>query len=93
MSGWKIPDESASGAPMTMPPAGPSPRPSRSRNSIEVEVHASVGVVRSGDKLVIALPGDPPQAEVDDIRERMAADLPGVKVVIIPANALMVYRP
>jgi len=70
-----------------MPPPGPLPRPRR--HSVEIDVHANVGVVRPGERLVIAVSRMPKPAEQEELRMRM----PGVDAVFVEANALVVYRP
>jgi len=64
-----------------------------STRSIEVNVHTSVGIVRPGDKLVLACDRPLDMAEADDIRTCVREQLPGVEPVIIEAAALAVYRP
>lgn len=81
-----------SGAPMTMPPAGPPPR-SRSRNSIEIDVDANVGIVRPGDKLVVATCRQLDLAEAEQMQRQLAENLPGVEAIILSgADSLVVYR-
>jgi hypothetical protein len=77
---------------MTMPPAGPLPRASGSRHSIEVDVHASVGIVRPGDKLVIATGRHLDMHEAEQLMTRLREQLPGVEIVPVEASALIVYR-
>jgi hypothetical protein len=60
---------------------------------IEVDVHASVGVVRPGDTLVLATRRQLSQADADGYKHRLQDRLPGVEVVIVAADALVVYRP
>jgi hypothetical protein len=57
-----------------------------------VGVQASVGIVRPGDKLVVALGRYVPQDEADDLKGQFEANLSGVEAVIIEADALVVYR-
>jgi hypothetical protein len=57
-----------------------------------VQVEATA-VARPGDTLVVALGHE---ASLEDIREvagEMERRLPGVKVLVVNANALAVYRP
>jgi hypothetical protein len=59
---------------------------------MEVDVQASVGIVRPGDKLVVALGRHVPQDEADDLKGQLEANLSGVEAVIIEADALVVHR-
>ena len=61
--------------------------------AIEVDIHTSVGLVRPGDKLVIAVSRPLDMATADRIKQRFEASLPGVEIVLVEATALVVYRP
>lgn len=60
--------------------------------AIEVEIRASVGVVRPGDKLVIAVRGPLDLATRDRIKQALGAELPGVEIVPVQADALIIYQ-
>jgi hypothetical protein len=60
---------------------------------IEIGAHVSVGIVRPGDKLVIAVSGPLGMDERDDMRRSAERALPGVEAVVIQAETLLVYRP
>jgi hypothetical protein len=59
----------------------------------EIDAHVSVGIVRPGDRLVIAVNRRLTAAGAAALRERLGARLPGVEVVPVEAAALMAYRP
>lgn len=59
---------------------------------LELNVHTSVGVVRPGDKLVVALDSPISDQDASRAREHLAALLPGVDIVVVPCNGLVVYR-
>jgi hypothetical protein len=61
-------------------------------SDLEIDVHASVGICRPGDKLVVALGRRLTEKEAHDEAERIQGYLPGVTVVIVEAEALVVYR-
>jgi hypothetical protein len=56
---------------------------------MEIDVHTSVGIVRPGDKLVIAVARLLDEDEIAYLQ----AQVPGVEIVPIMASALVVYRP
>lgn len=55
----------------------------------------TLAIVQPGDTLVVAVAaGSAATAEaVNDFTERLGGSLPGVKIVVVAANALAVYRP
>lgn len=59
---------------------------------LELNVHTSVGVVRPGDKLVIATSARWTDQELHDHVAQLEEKLPGVEIVVIRAEALVVYR-
>lgn len=61
--------------------------------TVEIDAHVSAGIVRPGDRLVIAVNRHLTLAEAATLRERLEARLPGVEVVPVEAAALMAYRP
>jgi len=61
--------------------------------TVEIDAHVSVGIVRPGDKLVIAVNRRITAAEADALRKRLEARLPGIEVVPVEAVALMAFRP
>jgi hypothetical protein len=61
-------------------------------SELELLVNTSVGVVRSGDKLVVAVPGNFSDKELHDHANQLEDSLPGVEVIIVRATALVVYR-
>lgn len=61
--------------------------------SIDVDMNLYVGLVRPGDKLVVAVGHHLDMATAARIRELLEAKLPDVEVVLIEAAALVVYRP
>ena len=60
-------------------------------HDIEIDIHASVGIVRPGDKLVVAV-SSLDMAARDKLREQLGQQLPGVEVIPVQASALIVYR-
>jgi hypothetical protein len=56
--------------------------------SLEIDAHVNVGIVRPGDKLVIAVSRLPDEDEIAYLQ----AQIPGVEIVPIMASALVVYR-
>jgi len=61
--------------------------------SIEIDVNASIGVVRPGDKLVIGLAQPVTADQVKDWQAYIAGHLPGVEAVVVCAHTLAVYHP
>ena len=59
---------------------------------IEIDAQVSIGVVRPGDKLVIAVARPLDMDERDEMRAETERAIPGVEAVIIQADALVVYR-
>jgi hypothetical protein len=59
---------------------------------IEIDAQVSIGIVRPGDKLVIAVARPLDMDERDEVRAVAERSLPGVEVVVIQADALVVYR-
>lgn len=59
---------------------------------LEIDVHTSVGIVRPGDKLVIAIGSRMTDQEADRMKNHIQDQLPGVSVVLVEAEALVVYR-
>jgi hypothetical protein len=59
---------------------------------IEIDAQVSIGIVRPGDKLLIAVAGPLDMGERDEVREEAERWLPGVEGVVIRADALVVYR-
>lgn len=57
-----------------------------------VDVDLMVGTVRAGDTLVVAKHGPMTRAEANSIKEHLEAKLPGVNVLPIEADGLVVYR-
>lgn len=56
-------------------------------------MHANVGIVRPGDKLIVAMCRELDMAEAEQIRRQLAENLPGVEAVILSgADSLVVYR-
>lgn len=60
---------------------------------VDVDLNLYVGLVRPGDKLVVAIGRQLDMATAGRIRELLEAKLPGVEIVPIEASALVVYRP
>ncbi len=60
--------------------------------SMEIDIHANIGLVRPGDKLVVAVGRRMSQAEVAEGTERLEAQLPGVEIVFTEGESLAVYR-
>ena len=62
---------------------------------VDVEVHANWAVVKPGDTLVVAVNLDRllTEQEAEAAKTRLEAELPGVKVVVVVANSLAVYKP
>ena len=58
-------------------------------------VTISIGaIVHPGDTLVVGYPDkNISQAEADEMQARMEALIPEVRVIIIPASSMAVYRP
>lgn len=50
-------------------------------------------VVHPGDKLIVRVSGNPTMADADRMRTSFAEQLPGVDVVLVVAEQLLVYRP
>jgi len=61
--------------------------------TVEIDAHVSVGIVRPGDKLVIAVNRRLSPSEVGALQYHYEKRLPGVEVVAVEAAALMAYRP
>jgi len=59
---------------------------------IEIDAQVSIGIVRPGDKLVIAVARPLDMDERDEMRTETERAVPGVEAVIIQADALVVYR-
>jgi hypothetical protein len=49
--------------------------------------------VRPGDKLVVQMKSDFTREQYDFWRDRLAEQLPGVEVVFVAAEQMLVYRP
>lgn len=60
---------------------------------LEIGVHANIGLVRPGDKLVIGVSRPITNDHVKDYEAYVARHLPGVEAVVICADSLAVYRP
>jgi hypothetical protein len=60
--------------------------------TVEIDAHVSAGIIRPGDKLVIAVARPLDMAEREKLREAVEWSLPGVEAVVIQAEALVVYR-
>jgi hypothetical protein len=59
---------------------------------VEVELQ-SAAVIRPGDTFVVATNRPISMAEADRMKDELGFKIPGVHIVIVPANALAVYRP
>jgi hypothetical protein len=74
---------------------GRRPRFMAEPRAVEVKVRPRLDAVtvRPGDKLVVRVPVDSTREMVEEARARLADRLPGVEVVFIGAEQLLVYRP
>jgi hypothetical protein len=59
---------------------------------VELEVHASFALVRTGDTLIVGVSRLLTIQEHSDWKARLEKDLPGVKIVLTEASGLAVYR-
>lgn len=50
-------------------------------------------IVRPGDKLIVRVRHDVAEKEFDEFRERLSEKLPGVDLVLLNAEQMLVYRP
>ena len=57
--------------------------------TVRVIVHDSV-TVKPGDTLVVRVAPDTSKAQADQLRNALTHDLPGVRVVLAPADQLLV---
>jgi hypothetical protein len=60
---------------------------------IEIGIHHRIDIVRPGDKLLMAVDGDPGDTEIEKWRDTLATKLPGVELVVFNTSSLLVYRP
>jgi hypothetical protein len=60
---------------------------------IELQVNTSFAVARPGDTLVIAVDKKLNMQKVEDMKMRLQELLPGIMILVVEANQLMVYRP
>jgi hypothetical protein len=58
-----------------------------------IGVELSGSVVQPGDTLLIAISGQATPGEIDRMVSLLSEDLPGVRVIAIPAQQLIIYRP
>lgn len=59
---------------------------------IDVPDCADLLVLRPGDTLLVGVSSLTSEAEAGEVKARLAADLPGVHVVVVQAGQLLVYR-
>jgi len=59
--------------------------------SVRVDVHEGI-VIRHGDTLLVRVNPTMNLSERDRLRNQVSRDLPGVKVVLVPADQLVVKR-
>lgn len=62
------------------------------RMELQLDVSTSVGLVRSGDKLVVAMAATATDMDIDVMEQKIMAKLPGVDVIAIRAEGIVVYR-
>jgi hypothetical protein len=60
---------------------------------LELTVHTSIGIVRPGEKLVVAVDETRTDMDIDVLKRSLEDQLPGVKAVVIRAEGIVVYRP
>ncbi|MET8826539.1 hypothetical protein ABZX40_41330 [Streptomyces sp. NPDC004610] len=61
--------------------------------TVTVDIAADLTIIRPGDTLLVLMPSTVQYAQLSAVTTRLTARLPGVEVIVIPAEGITVYRP